>query len=264
LVDFLEQEIAQRRRKRVFPPNEQLGLSPGTIKRVVEQLQDWYLFGIDEDLNGRMFEAFLAATMRGQDLGQYFTPRSIVKLITRLANLEASRDRIERVLDACCGTGGFLIEALTDMRRQIYDNTSLTKSERKKLLDEVANQAIFGIDAGRDPPIARIARINMYLHGDGGSRVYMTDGLRPTPEPSGADSLEVRQEVGELRTLLQDGTRFNAVLTNPPFSMDYSANVPEEKEVLVKYDLASYGGKRRSALRSLGGHGPGEMADVVI
>lgn len=252
LVGFLEQEIAQRKRKRIFEPHDRLRLSPGTARRVVKELEDYYLFGIDEDLNGRMFEAFLAATMRGQALGQYFTPRSIVKLMTRLAKLRAGRGKngIDRVVDACCGTGGFLIEALTEMRRQIWDNQSLSNSERKALLDEVANQAIFGIDAGRDPMIARIARINMYLHGDGGSRVYMTDALRDPPEPSGADAIEVRGEVEELRQLLESGVRFDTALTNPPFSMDYSLNVPEEREVLETYDLATYGGKQRQSLRS--------------
>jgi type I restriction enzyme M protein len=250
LVDFLEQEIAQRKRKRIFEPNERLRLSPGTAKRVVHQLEDNYLFGIDEDLNGRMFEAFLAATMRGQALGQYFTPRSIVKLVTKLAHLHAGPDKVERVLDACCGTGGFLIEALTEMRRQVWDNQSLTKAERTKLLDEVANQAIFGVDAGRDPKIARIARINMYLHGDGGSRVYMADALRHPPEPSEADTVEEKNEVKELRQILEKGLEFDAVLTNPPFSMDYSANVPEEEEVLDTYDLATYGGRKKSSLRS--------------
>jgi len=250
LVEFLEKEIAERKRKRIFEPAERLRLSPGTAKRVVQQLEDYYLFGIDEDLNGRMFEAFLAATMRGQALGQYFTPRSIVKLITKLANLHAGPDKVERVLDACCGTGGFLIEALTEMRRQVWDNKSLTKNERVKLLDEVANQAIFGIDAGRDPRIARIARINMYLHGDGGSRVYMADALRRVPESSEADSAEEKNEVSELRRLIERGLAFDAVLTNPPFSMDYSANVPEEKEVLDTYDLASFGGRRKGTLKS--------------
>jgi type I restriction enzyme M protein len=252
LVDALEQEIAQRRRKRIFEPNERLKLSPGTAKRVVKELHHYYLFGIDEDLNGRMFEAFLAATMRGQALGQYFTPRSIVKLMTRLANLRAGRgpEGITHVIDACCGTGGFLIEALTEMRRQIWDNRSLSSEERTYLLDQVANHAIFGIDAGRDPMIARIARINMYLHGDGGSRVYMADALRHPPEPSLADTPEVKSEVEELRNLLDAGTKFEVVLTNPPFSMDYSASVPEEKEVLDTYDLSSYSGKRRSSLRS--------------
>lgn len=252
LVEFLEQEITQRRRKRIFEANERLRLSPGTAKRVVEEMEDYYLFGIDEDLNGRMFEAFLAATMRGQALGQYFTPRSVVKMITRLAHLKAGRGRggIERVLDACCGTGGFLIEALTEMRRQVWDNRSLSAKERTALLEEVANEAIYGVDAGRDPMIARIARINMYLHGDGGSRVYMTDALRHPPEPAAQDSAEVKAEVKELRRALDDGLHFDVVLTNPPFSMDYSALVPEEKEVLDSYDLRVFSGKQRQSLRS--------------
>lgn len=252
LVEFLEQEITQRRRKRIFEPSERLKLSPGTAKRVVEELEDYYLFGIDEDLNGRMFEAFLAATMRGQALGQYFTPRSVVKMITRLAHLKAERgpEGIERVLDGCCGTGGFLIEALTEMRRQVWDNKSLTAKERTALLEEVANEAIYGIDAGRDPMVARIARINMYLHGDGGSRVYMTDALRYAPEPAPQDSAEIKAEVKELRKSLDDGLHFDVVLTNPPFSMDYSSLVPEEKEVLDSYDLKVFAGKQRQTLRS--------------
>lgn len=250
LVTFLEQEIAQRKRKRIFNVGDDLDLAPGTVKRVVGELENYYLFGIDEDLNGRMFEAFLTATMRGQALGQYFTPRSIVKLMTQLAKPVANRGSVERVLDACCGTGGFLIEALTEMRSQIYANTSLTKPEREALLDEVANQAIFGIDAGREPPITRIARINMYLHGDGGSRIYLTDGLRKLPSPSGADPVEVRSEVDELRGLLQQGVRFDVVLTNPPFSMDYSVDDPDEREILDTYELRSFGGKQRRSLRS--------------
>lgn len=249
LVLFLEQEIAQRKRKRIFSADEQLGLAPGTVKRVVEELEDYYLFGIDEDLNGRMFEAFLTATMRGQALGQYFTPRSIVKLITRLADLKARPDFIEKVIDGCCGTGGFLIEALTEMRRQLYDNRSLTNIVRNKLLEEVANKAIFGIDAGKEPPITRIARINMYLHGDGGSRIYRTDALRNIPQHSGADTVEIIQEVNELRTLMVD-TQFDTVLSNPPFSMDYSTDIPDEKEVIEDYELLTFGGKKRKSLRS--------------
>jgi len=250
LVQQIESEIVQLKRKRIFEPNEGLGISPGTIKQVVSLLEDFYLFGIDEDLNGRMFESFLTATMRGQDLGQYFTPRSIVKLMTRLAAPIASRETVERVLDGCCGTGGFLIEVLTEMRRQVYENTSLTTPERKKLLNEVANQAIFGIDAGRKPPVARISRINMYLHGDGGSRVYMADALQVPPQASEADPVEARNEVVELRKLLET-TCFDVVLTNPPFSMDYSDRVPEDHAILLGYTLADHGdGKRRGALRS--------------
>ena len=250
LVESLEQEIEAKKRKRIFDATEHLQLSPGTAKRVVQQLEHDYLFGIDEDLNGRMFETFLTATMRGQALGQFFTPRSVVKLITRLAQLHAGPDHVERVIDACCGTGGFLIEALTEMRRQIWDNQSLTARQRTDLLDEIANEAIFGVDAGRDPNLARIARINMYLHGDGGSRIYMTDALRHPPVASEADTVEVKNDVKQLNQLLASGVLFDACLTNPPFSMDYAATVPEEKEVLETFTLATYGGKVRRSLRS--------------
>ena len=250
LVGSLEQEIEARKRKRIFDASERLKLSPGTAKRVVQRLEHYYLFGIDEDLNGRMFEAFLTATMRGQALGQFFTPRSVVKLITRLARLHAGPEGVERVIDACCGTGGFLIEALTEMRRQVWANQSLTGELRGALLDEIANQAIFGIDAGRDPNLARIARINMYLHGDGGSRIYMTDALRAPPAASEADTAEIKNDVRELSGLLESGVTFDACLTNPPFSMDYSSTIPEEKDVLDTFDLATYGGKKRRSLRS--------------
>lgn len=85
---------------------------------MVAKLEHLDMFGIEEELNGRLFEAFLGPTMRGEDLGQYFTPRSIVKLMTRLANVKATRSHVDNVLDACCGTGGFVIEVLTEMRNQ--------------------------------------------------------------------------------------------------------------------------------------------------
>jgi type I restriction enzyme M protein len=77
----LEDEIAQGQKKRIFRPNEELTLSPETIAGVVAKIESIDLYCIDADLNGRLFETFLSATMRGKDLGQYFTPRSIVKLM---------------------------------------------------------------------------------------------------------------------------------------------------------------------------------------
>ena len=44
------------------------------------------------NLNGRLFETLLNTTMRGKDLGQYFTPRSVVKLGVKLARLRADRE----------------------------------------------------------------------------------------------------------------------------------------------------------------------------
>src|SRR5690606_3580383 len=43
---------------------------------------------------------------------------------------------------------------------------------------------------------------------------------------------------------------FDLVLTNPPFSMDYSRDDPEERDILKDYELLTWGGRERSALRS--------------
>jgi len=178
LRDYLEAEIAYRTKKRVFDKKENIDLEPSTILEVVKLLQHFDLHGIDEDLNGRLFETFLTATMRGKELGQFFTPRNVVKFMTELADLEASKEHIDKVLDACCGTGGFLIEAMADLSNKIYKNPSLSSLQKEQLIDSIRNDCLYGIDAGKSPPVARIARINMFLHGDGGSRIYFADSLR--------------------------------------------------------------------------------------
>ncbi len=249
LREKLETQIGYGK-KRIFEREEELRLSSGTAKRVVKELENYFLFGIDEDLNGRMFETFLSATMRGQELGQYFSPRSITKLITKLANIKVTEDHIDKVIDACCGTGGFLIEALTEMRMRVEENTVLSEDKKVRMNHEIANECIYGIDASRDPALAKIARINMYLHGDGGSRIYMTDALRSVSEATDADSEEIRREVRELREKIQNRPIFDVVLTNPPFSMSYAASVPDEKEILDQYEMSTWDEKKKASLRS--------------
>src|ERR1700721_3495562 len=124
-----------------------------------------------------MFEIFLDATIRGKDLGQFFTPREIVSLMVKLANVRVVKGKVETVLDPCCGSGGFLITAMSEMRRKAAKITGLTNRETKDLDKKITNTSLFGIDAGSDPAMHRIARMNMYLHGDGGSNVYFADSV---------------------------------------------------------------------------------------
>ncbi len=252
LRNEIEKDIELRKKKRIFDRDEELDLRPDTIKDVVRRLQHVDLFGIDEDLNGRLFETFLNATMRGRELGQFFTPRSAVKMMTRLADLRVSREHTDRVADACCGSGGFLIEALTVMRNIVRENGSLSVREKDELIDRVANDCIYGVDYGKDPPLARIARINMYLHGDGGSRIYYADALDKALDSEAIDDPEIMQNVQELRASLE-GAKFDVILTNPPFSMTKEAKNPSERRVLEQYVLArksDTGASLRTSLRS--------------
>ena len=237
LRNEIEKDILLRKKKRIFDKDEDLGLRPDTVKDVVRRLEHVDMFGIDEDLNGRLFETFLNATMRGRELGQFFTPRSVVKMMTQLAELKATREFRDRVADGCCGSGGFLIEALTVMRNKVRENGSLSKQEKDELIDDIANNCIYGVELGKNPPLARIARINMYLHGDGGSRIYFADALDKVIDSSTEDDPEVIRDMQELRESLAD-TRFTVILTNPPFSMKKEAKKPSGLRILQQYGLA--------------------------
>ncbi len=237
LRNEIEKDIVLRKKKRIFDKDEELKLRPDTVSDVVRRLQHIDLFGIDEDLNGRLFETFLNATMRGRELGQFFTPRSVVKMMTRIADLQVTREHQDRVIDGCCGSGGFLIEALTIMRNKVRENGSLSALEKVSLNSRVANECIYGIDYGQDPPLARIARINMYLHGDGGSRIYYADALDKVIDSATRTDPEIIQTMVELRENLHE-SQFDVVLTNPPFSMTKESKNPSERRVLEQYEMA--------------------------
>ena len=197
LMDSVETQIAINIRKRFFDKGEEIRLKPETVKGVVERLESLYLFGIDADLNGRLFENFLSATMRGKDLGQYFTPRTLVKLGVGLADLSPS----DQVMDGCCGTGGFLIDALADMWAKVNRNESLSDLGKAAERKAIAEGRIFGIDFARDPNLAKIARLNMYLHGDGGSRIFNVDSLDLNIGDEAGDTAEIVAEKYEMRNL---------------------------------------------------------------
>lgn len=241
ICDELEYQIIQKKKKRIFDKDEQIKVSGETVKVVVERLEHYDLFGIDEDLNGRLFETFLGATMRGKELGQFFTPRTIVEFMVELAELEATRGKVDSVIDACCGTGGFLIEAMAKMIEKVSSNPTLSGSEKEKIIEKIRDEKIFGIDAGKEPPIARIARINMYLHGDGGSRIYFADALDKEVHVDEHLDPELKAEREELRRLLvEQGIKFDVVLTNPPFAMSYSRKEKDEKRILDQYRYVVY------------------------
>ena len=234
LRERLETEITEKRKKRIFEKDENLDLKPSTIKEVVKILENYNLFGIDEDLNGRLFETFLNATIRGRDLGQYFTPRSVVKFMVSMANLKVSSEHMDMCLDACCGTGGFLIESMADMNTKI-NQLPITNYQKEKLRTKLTTESLYGIDANKI--VTRISRINMYLHGDGGSRIYNTDSLdkQITIEEGLDDELKIDNR--ELQETINQ-IKFNVVLTNPPFAMKYEKKKSDEFEVLKQYKIA--------------------------
>lgn len=133
------------------------------LKEIMGLLDPLILTDIDSDVKGDAFEYFLkASTATKNDLGEYFTPRHIVKTMVRLVNPQIG----EKVYDPFCGTGGFLIESF----RHIYNNMPRNK-ETEKMLRE---NTIFGNEI---TSTARITKMNMILAGDGHSGIHMQDSL---------------------------------------------------------------------------------------
>ncbi|RLF97636.1 hypothetical protein DRN58_08435, partial [Thermococci archaeon] len=249
----LEEEIENKNRKRIFSRNEQLNLKPSTIKEVVRLLEHLDLFGINEDLNGRMFETFLSATIRGKDLGQFFTPRKVVEFMTKLADLKVGKDHIDTVLDACCGTGGFLIEAMSEMFHKVDEKKSWTDIEKEDIKNKIVRECLWGVDADKSPyiRISRVARMNMYFHGDGSNRIYwVPDSLDKKMIIEEEIDRELKNEAEEFKQIIESGFKFDVVLTNPPFSMRYESSKEDERKILEDYEIA-YKGKTQRLRASL-------------
>ena len=67
--DELELKIQKGEKKRIFEKEELLKLKASTIYEIVRELQNFDLYGIDEDLNGRMFRDISQRNCQGERIG---------------------------------------------------------------------------------------------------------------------------------------------------------------------------------------------------
>jgi len=257
----------------LFDPNETIRIRETSFEKIVEELQVYNLSTTSDDVKGIAFEKFLGRTFRGE-LGQFFTPRTIVEFMVSVLDPQEG----EYICDPCCGSGGFLIRAFEYVREQIESELEQRKEEVKKQLipenydglkpkeqeaiDAMVSDAfskmnfevdvnnakgrlrslsfdcIYGTDA--NPRMARTAKMNMIMHGDGHGGVHHHDGL-----------LNVNG--------IWDG-RFDVILTNPPFGarVDKDIKITEADkftdETKIKAYVKRYGEEYLTALKQVNDH----------
>ena len=96
------------------------------------------------------------------EAGQVFTPEHITDFMYRI--LEVNQD--DRVLDGCCGSGGFLVKSMANMIQEAGGVQTQKATEIKR------NQ-LFGIEF--DKEIYALACANMLIHKDGKTNLEQMD-----------------------------------------------------------------------------------------
>ena len=136
----------------------------GTLKKIVDKLSKLTLLDTESDVKGDAFEYFLKNSVSiGNDLGEYFTPRHIVKLMTDLIDPIFE----ETVYDPCCGTGGFLIQSFRHIRAKVRPT--------KRSLRVLQETTVYGREI---TGTAKVAKMNMIIIGDGHANVKQMDSLK--------------------------------------------------------------------------------------
>ena len=254
----------------LFEPNDTIKIKEASFEAIVEELEVYNLSHTSDDVKGIAFEKFLGKTFRGE-LGQFFTPRAIVDFMVSLLDPEEG----EFICDPCCGSGGFLIKAFEYVREKIEHSiqkakeqiktqlsdeeySSLTEKKRAEIderidgyfaalnkeldtaqegsrLKQLSHDCIFGTDA--NPRMARTAKMNMIMHGDGHGGVHHHDGLL------------------NVNGIFEN--RFDVILTNPPFGsrVEKTLTITEADkftdEVKIKYYTERYGEEYTKALEQV-------------
>ena len=160
---------------------------PKNLEKIIRTIDELDWFSAKEEGLGNLYEGLLEknANEKKSGAGQYFTPRVLIDVMTRLVAPQAG----ERCNDPACGTFGFMIAASNFVREQTNDFFDLDE----ETAEFEYTQAFTGCELVHDTH--RLALMNAMLH-DIQSKITLGDTL---------------SNVGK------EMQGYDVVLTNPPF-----------------------------------------------
>jgi type I restriction enzyme M protein len=160
-------------------------LPDATLRDLVEHYSQVTLSiaNVPEDELGVGYEYLIKrfADDSGHTAAEFYTNRTLVHLMTQMLEVQPG----ESVFDPTCGSGGMLVSAAVELRRQGKEHRTLK---------------LYGQE--RNLTTSAIARMNLFLHGIEDFDVVRGDTLA---EPAFIENDELR--------------RFDVVLANPPYSI---------------------------------------------
>jgi type I restriction enzyme M protein len=174
-----------------------------TLKKALDIIDEIDFSQLDTDVKGDLYEDLLNQIESAGALGQFLTPRHIIRYMVQMVNPKIG----ETVFDPACGSGGFLLNAYERIKLQNSDPKNIgpyNGSKRgpgdklsQKQWQFLQQETFFGQDI--DPEMARLTLMNFFLHG------------LEEPDIKRKDTVAGPEDEEDLR-------RYDVVMTNPPFA----------------------------------------------
>lgn len=177
---------------------------PVNLKKLIDLIDEIQWTGLNVDVKAEAYEGLLekAASEGKKGAGQYFTPRVLIQSIVRCIQPDPRASEDFKITDPASGTGGFLVSAY-----EWFLDTVGEAINRDDLL-RIKKQTYYGTELVARP--RRLALMNLYLHGIE-SHIRLGDSLYEPP----------------------NSTRFDVILTNPPFGTKGANQVPERDDFTI-------------------------------
>ena len=213
-----------------------------------------------KDILGDFFEGIIREGFK-QTKGQFFTHINIVKFM--LWGLQLDKLAIERVnndleipylIDPSAGSGTFLIEYMKfiteNLKRRFKDKLAKKRDVDDKFHqwfmpdhreNKWAQNFIYGVEINFN--LGTATKVNMILHGDGSTNVFVKDGLLPFKfyDKETAPNFLKQYEQDKTYFDKEVNGQFDVIITNPPFSVD----LDNETKKNVKREFV-FGDKKNS------------------
>ena len=193
----------------------------------------------DKDILGDFFEGIIRTGFK-QSKGQFFTHINIVKFMLwgmQVDKLAIKRIRDDRelpyMIDPAAGSGTFLLEYMKFItqnikyrfRNQIGTSRAVTDKLQTWFYPDYhehiwAKDYIYASELNFN--LGSAIKVNMILHGDGSTNVFIKDGLLPFAEyeKETGQNILANSHKDELYNELDANGQFDLILTNPPFSVN--------------------------------------------
>lgn len=221
-----------RQQNRVFSQDDrnEIQLTDATLYRVVAELSPFRVLGDDMEVLSKAFQVFRASALKSGD-GQFLTPQRVIRPCVMALEITSE----DTVIDPACGTGGFLHEAL----RQVKENEFPDEAQASRIV-KYANDNLYGVDM--DSIGVKLTKALMIAFGDGSTHALQGDSVRVQNWASMFPRLQ--QELGSAHTADGVARKFTVVMTNPPFGESLKVSAADARAGNYTISRAAAGGKK--------------------